>query len=246
MALPGSPDGMANQASGDHLTKARPASKPLWREIAETILLTLLIFLVVHFAVQTYRVDGHSMDPDFHNNEFILVDKLTYLWSSPQHGDVIVFRYPVDPTQNFIKRVIGVPGDTLALKDGHVVVNGQVLDEPYVLQNIDPSQYPDGPLLEGGASEKVPPGEYFVLGDNRNNSNDSRTWGLLPRANIIGKAWFCYWPLQYARIIPHYSFAKLAEQPQTAVMPVGARGEPISQLAVLLETPIALEKRRAA
>lgn len=157
----------------------------LIRELIETIALTLLIFLVIRFAAQSFRVDGESMEPGLQNNEFVLVDKAAYLFQSPQRGDVIVFHYPFDPSKDFIKRVIGLPGDTVQTTSNEVIVDGQVLHEPYI---NEASNF-------GDKTWKLGPDQFFVMGDNRNNSFDSRSWGPLDKSYIVGKAIVVYWPL---------------------------------------------------
>lgn len=163
----------------------------LIREILETVLLTLLMFLVIRFAIQNFNIDGTSMEPSLHNSELVLVDKWTYLFHPPARGDVIVFKAPPEPTQDYVKRVIAVPGDIVTLKGTTVIVDGVTLHETYVA--------PQDQGVPSGARTitnlVVPANEYFVLGDNRAVSADSRIWGLLPRRNIIGRAAFVYWPL---------------------------------------------------
>jgi signal peptidase I len=178
-------------------------------ELAQTIALAILIFLVVRAVAQNFRVEGPSMQPGLHNGQYLLVNKAVYfklnlgtldkfipfidakdggeqfLFHAPQRGDVIVFRYPKDPSRDFIKRVIGVPGDTVSISDGVVNVNGVALTEPYI----------NGGARGDMAEQVVPQGSYFVLGDNRANSSDSRAWGYVPEENIIGKAMLSYWPL---------------------------------------------------
>ena len=157
----------------------------LVRELIETIALTLLIFLVIRFAAQSFRVDGPSMQPGLHTDEYVLVNKMAYLFHPPQRGDVIVFHYPVNPSQDFIKRIIGIPGDTIQTTSNAVIVNGQTLREPYI----------STPFNYDSNTWKLGPGEFFVMGDNRDNSLDSRTWGPLARSYIVGKAVAVYWPL---------------------------------------------------
>jgi signal peptidase I len=157
----------------------------LIRELIETIAFTLLIFLVIRFAAQSFRVDGASMQPGLHTDEYVLVNKMAYLFHPPQRGDVIVFHYPLDTSKDFIKRIIGIPGDTITTTSDTVTVNGQILHEPYISTpfNFDSNTW------------KLGPGEFFVMGDNRDNSLDSRTWGPLNRSYIVGKAVAVYWPL---------------------------------------------------
>jgi signal peptidase I len=157
----------------------------LIREIIETIAFTLLILLVIRFAVQSFRVDGESMQPGLHTDEFVLVNKMAYLFQEPARGDVIVFQYPLDTSQDFIKRVIGIPGDTITTTSNAVIVDGQTLHEPYISM----------PFNNESNTWKLGPGQFFVMGDNRDNSFDSRTWGLLDKSYIIGKAIAVYWPL---------------------------------------------------
>ena len=162
----------------------------LVREVIETVVLTLLMFLVIHSAVQNFNVDGHSMEPNLHDKELILVDKWTYLFHAPSRGDVIVFVAPPAPTEDYVKRIIGVPGDVITINNGSPTVDGVTLKESYVRpENM-------GATPEDMAVNKmiVPPNDYFVMGDNRVGSSDSRTWGLLPRKNIIGRAALVYWP----------------------------------------------------
>ncbi|HZS75723.1 MAG TPA: signal peptidase I [Ktedonobacteraceae bacterium] len=163
----------------------------LIREIIETIVLTLLMFLIIRFAVQNFNVDGFSMEPSLHNNELILVDKWTYLFRSPQRGDVIVFVAPPAPSQDYVKRIIAIPGDRITIDGIKVYVDGVLLNETYV----DPAR--QGNIFDYRHIQNllVPPNDYFVMGDNRIGSDDSRHWGFVPRKNIIGRAAFVYWPL---------------------------------------------------
>ena len=161
----------------------------LTREIIETIVLTVLMFLVIRLAVQNFTIDGMSMEPNFHNRELVLVDKWSYLFHPPNRGDVIVFVAPPTPTQDYIKRVVGVPGDVVSVVGTRVVVNGKTLSESYVAAQNQGN--PNAPIL----NLLIPPNEYFVMGDNRAGSFDSRAWGCVPAANLIGRASLIYWPL---------------------------------------------------
>ncbi len=187
------------------------------RELVETVILALLIFFAVKAVVQNFRVEGSSMEPSMHDDQYLLVNKALYfrlnlnsihdflpfvpsdngerhVFRPPQRGDVIVFRFPLDPTRDFIKRVIGVPGDTVEVKDETVFVNGSPLKEDYIKDKPNYTY----------AAKTVPPGMYYVLGDNRRNSYDSHAWGtsctpqqqcdFVPEENIIGQAWVSYWP----------------------------------------------------
>ena len=197
------------------MTNDIPARSPsalsvIWRsfrETAETILLALLIFLAIRAVVQNFRVEGVSMEPNLHPGTYLLVNKAIYfalsgpaaellpgetdedprfIFHPPMRGEVVVFRFPNDPNRDFIKRVVGLPDETVAIKDGVVTINGTQLRESYLTA---PGHADFGP-------QAVPPGHYFVLGDNRANSSDSRVWGMVPRDNIVGKAWLLYYPLE--------------------------------------------------
>jgi len=165
----------------------------LVREVIETIVLTVLMFLVIRFAVQNFNIEGTSMEPSLHNQELILVDKWTYLFRPPTRGDVIVFIAPPQPSQDYIKRVIGLPGDTITINNTTVIVDGVTLKETYVDPNNQGNIYEANRAIHNMV---VPTNDYFVLGDNRKGSSDSRDWGFVPRKNIIGRAALVYWPLQ--------------------------------------------------
>jgi signal peptidase I len=142
---------------------------------------------LVLFVFQPVRVQGYSMMPRLRNNERLFVDKMAFSVGPLRRGDVVVFHYPRDPRQNFIKRIIGLPGDHIVIWGGEVYVNGKRLVEPYVPARFqDYSDYPE---------VTVPKGDYYVLGDHRDSSYDSRFWGFLPRKDIFGRAVFAYWPV---------------------------------------------------
>ena len=168
--------------------------KGLVKDVLETLLVSLLLFFAINQISARIRVDGFSMEPSMHSGEFVIVNKLAYKIGSPQPGDIIVFHPPRNPQEDYIKRVIGLPGDQVVITDGGVQVNGQVLDEPYILQ---PPRY--------SASWDVPEGHLFVLGDNRNNSSDSHNWGPVPLKDVIGKALFVYWPPENWGLVAHTS-----------------------------------------
>jgi len=177
------------------------------RELLEILTLTLLMFLVLRFAVQNFRIDGPSMEPTLHNQEYILVDKAAYFFHAPERGDIIVFEYPLNPQVDYIKRIIAIPGDIISVVGQRVTVDGVTLNEPYINKS-DPFN-PFSPIV----NRIVGPNEYFVMGDNRGNSSDSREWGFVPRQNIIGKADFIYWPFGVSNygLLPNASpvFAKV-------------------------------------
>ncbi|MEO7019980.1 MAG: signal peptidase I [Ktedonobacteraceae bacterium] len=163
----------------------------LVREIIETIVLTLLMFFVIRFAIQNFNVDGTSMEPNLHNTELIIVDKWTYLFHPPVRGDVIVFAAPPHPDMDYVKRVIGLPGDVITIRGTTVIVDGVTLSESYV----DPQNQGNPFASKNITNLVIPAGDYFVLGDNREVSSDSRDWGYVPVKNIVGRAAIVYWPL---------------------------------------------------
>ncbi len=154
-------------------------------EIAETVLLAALIFFGTRLLVQNFLVEGPSMSPSLADSEFLLVNKLSYLAEDPQRGDVIVFRSPRSPDEDLVKRVIGLPNDEVEIRAGQVLVNGHLVDE---------SSYFNGPIGRDTPPRRVPQDSYFVMGDNRLQSRDSRDIGAVPRASIVGQVWLVYWP----------------------------------------------------
>lgn len=177
--------------------------RQLWAfvlDFIETIVVSLAIFAVVYvFLFQPHQVDGRSMEPTFHNAEYILTDKVSYRMHEPNRGDVVVFHSPQDERVDFIKRIIGVPGDTVAVKAGHVYLNGNQLDEPFI---NDPGQVAPGRFLKEGETVTVSGGQYLVMGDNRLHSSDSREWGFVTRQEIVGRAFFRYWPPAVFGLLP--------------------------------------------
>jgi signal peptidase I len=159
----------------------------LFREIAETVILTVVVFLaLVTFVVQGYKVYGSCMEPNLYTGERLLGNKFVYRFERPKRGDVVVFKYPPDPKKVFIKRVAALAGDTIMIRDGKVYVNSVALDEHSYVKTIMHGKF--GP-------KTVSKGHIFVLGDNRDESNDSRFWGELPVGDIQAKAWIRYWPV---------------------------------------------------
>ncbi len=175
----------------------RVTLRAILREVIETAFMTLVIFLLVRMACQNFRIEGHSMEANLHDGQFLIVNKLVYYVHPPERGDVIVFHSPANPNKDFIKRVIGLPGEEVEMTDGVIYIDGVRLEETYLSNR---GQRSWGPQVVGEF-------EYFVLGDNRNNSSDSRSWGMLDGNAIIGKAWVSYWPLQYLGPVPHYTYA---------------------------------------
>ncbi|MHB0913070.1 MAG: signal peptidase I [Armatimonadota bacterium] len=161
------------------------------KEFAETLTMTLLVFIfLVTFIVQGYKVYGSCMEPNIRTGERLLGNKFVYRFDQPKRGDVVIFKYPPNPRKTFIKRVIALPGETVEIHGGKVYINGEQLSEMYV-RNVPHGDFPP---------ERVMPGSVFVLGDNRDESNDSRYWGELPLDNVQAKAWMRYWPLSRAQV----------------------------------------------
>ena len=163
------------------------------RELLETIVPALLIALLINvFLGQATRVDGQSMEPSLHSDERLVVEKLSYRLRGPQRFDIVVIRVPSQGDDLLIKRVIGLPGETVEIRDGVVYINGVELGEPFVEQRTYPGR---------DAKVTVPPLHVFVMGDNRTHSNDSRSFGPVPIDNIVGRAWLAYWPLETAGLV---------------------------------------------
>ncbi len=177
--------------------------KTLWSifEMVETVAIAIVaVFLVRTFVAQPFLVSGSSMEPTFLNGNYLLVDELTYDFRAPERGEVIVFHYPKDTSVYFIKRIIGLPGETVSINDGIVTITDQgqkeVLQEPYI---PDPGTF-------SNFTETLGPNQYFVMGDNRNASFDSRSWGPVPRSDIVGLVRLRLWPLNEAEafVAPTY------------------------------------------
>ena len=173
------------------------------REIVKVLLVSLAIVLPIrYFIAQPFIVRGAYMEPNFFDREYLVVDEISYLLREPQRGEAIVFRYPKDPRQFFIKRIIGLPGERVEIKSGKIKIfnstypTGLILEESY-LRPPELAPYPD-------LVSTVGPKEYFVLGDNRNASSDSRFWGALDRRFLIGRAVFRAWPLSQFGVITNY------------------------------------------
>jgi len=198
------------------------------KELLETAIYIFLVFVIVRSMVQNFKIEGLSMEPSLHSEQYILVNKLVYFhfdrnapmrllpgnedlaehtvypFSMPERGDIVVFEYPNDITKDYIKRVVGLPGETIDIRDGHVYVDGVLLEEPYLEGGTtycgSGRACSNGPVF-------VPEGTVFVLGDNRSNSSDSREWGPLALEHVIGQAWILYFPLDQIGIVPHETYA---------------------------------------
>jgi signal peptidase I len=158
----------------------------LVREVLETVLPAILIALLINvFIGQATRVEGQSMEPNLHSDQRLVVEKVSYRFHGPQRFDIVVLKLPSQGDELLIKRVVGLPGETVEIRDGLIYVNGEPLDEPFANGDTRPGR--TGRVM-------VPPLHVFVLGDNRNHSNDSRSFGPVPIENIVGRAWVSYWP----------------------------------------------------
>ena len=216
------------------------------REVLETVVLALLIFLAVRSIVQNFRVEGSSMYPTFVDGQYVLVNKAVYgeintntlskwlpfvratgeqyVFHPPRRGDVIVFHPPPpnDPTRDFIKRVIGVPGDTVDVRGGQVYVNGALVPEPFIKQ-------PTASLNPCFQHVTLKADQFYVMGDNRGNSSDSRAWGPVRGEEIVGRAWLVYWPMSAWKVAPNHDLKVAppsASQQNGAVAPAAPRGLP--------------------
>jgi signal peptidase I len=168
--------------------------RDFFRDFVITIILAVVIFFALQFSMGNFVVIGASMQPSFYEEERVVVSKLAYKFHEPERGDVVVFLPPGNMEDDLIKRIIGLPGETVEVRDGVVYVNNLPLDEPYIKQAPN-YQY---------SVEVVPENEYWVLGDNRNNSNDSHTGWTVPREDMIGKAWLIIWPPDKWQVVPDY------------------------------------------
>ncbi len=171
-----------------------------WELVKISLLATAIIVPVRYFLLQPFFVRGASMEPNFQNGEYLVVDELSYFMREPRRGEVIVFRYPNNPSQFFIKRIVGLPGETVRVEEGRVIVQSDIYGQGAVL---DESQYLPERLRTGGRlSMTLGEDEYFVLGDNRAASSDSRSWGLLAEDAIVGRAWIRAFPFDRIDILP--------------------------------------------
>ena len=169
-------------------------------DVLEVIVFAVAIFLFLYLLVlQPHKIKGASMEPNFPNGEYLLTDKVTYRFGEPKRGDVIVFKAPTGDGDEFIKRIIGLPGDTVSVRNGAVYVNGKELNEDYIPET---SPTYGGSFLQENETFSVQEDSYFVLGDNRTHSSDSRAFGTITKDKITGRAWIVYWPPKNAGLLP--------------------------------------------
>jgi signal peptidase I len=182
--------------------RTRPAWLSFTLEILQTVILALLLYFMIDSVLARVRVENVSMQPTLQSGNFILVNKLAYKLGEPHYGDVIIFHPPDGSVEDYIKRVIGLPGDHVEIRDGKVFINGNELYEPYIAA---PPRY--------NYSGDVPEGHLFVLGDNRNRSSDSHEWGFVPLESVIGKALVVYWPLEEIKTLVAPTIVRAANGP---------------------------------
>ncbi len=201
---PDSPISASGQEQMGGEAKALGSRRSFLRGLAELIEILLIaggLFLAVNMVTARVRVESVSMEPNLREGQLVVVNRLAYRWTKPERGDIIVFRPPENLIKRYIKRVIGLEGDIIVARNGQIFVNGVALDEPYLAVT---------PTYEGEWT--VGPDELFVLGDNRNNSNDSKNWGNLKEEAVIGKAVVIYWPPGDIALIPHYDVMGASEK----------------------------------
>lgn len=168
-------------------------------EIIETVVVCVAIFFILYlFVAQFHKVSGNSMVPTLKNGDYLITEKVSYRFGSPKKGDIIVLKNPRDESQDFIKRIIALPGEVVKIENDIVYVNGQPISEKYIAASV---QTPGGSFLTEGSTVKAGPNQYFVFGDNREHSSDSREWGGVTKEEIVGRAFFRYWPPQSMELL---------------------------------------------
>jgi signal peptidase I len=214
MELPAGQDiGSGKAKAGQRISPKPFLMTRLFKEILEAAVLAIFVFLVIQSTIRNFRVDGSSMHPTLEGGQYLLVNKLVYFrvdterlsrivpfWNvdrpeghfaihPPKRGEVVVFHFPKNPKKDFVKRVIALPGEEVALREGTVYIDGEPLDETWLPAKDDSTRPP----------VRVGEDKYYVLGDNRRASNDSRSWGVVPEENVVGKVWLVYWPTSAAQ-----------------------------------------------
>jgi len=172
-----------------------------WKDWGEPFVIAAILAIVIRtFLLGPYKIPTGSMRPTFMEGDRIFVDKLSYRFHEPERGDIIVFKYPLDKTKDFVKRLVGLPGDKVEIRDGKLIINGLLVDDPpfsdYYYYNRD-----DWDFGKHGQSIAVPEGSFFAMGDNSAQSSDSRNWGFVPRKNMVGKAFLIWWPPKRVKLV---------------------------------------------
>lgn len=178
----------------------KSAFKFLWDTLKVAVIALVLAGVVRYFLIQPFFVEGSSMEPNFKNGEYLLIDEVSYYFKSVERGEVTVFHYPLDTSKYYIKRIIGLPGETVEIKNGKVAIYNSASPEGFA---IDESYLPKNLITGGQIKKKLGNDEYFVLGDNRSVSSDSRYWGVLPKNDIIGRVWVRAWPIDRMAVFPY-------------------------------------------
>ncbi|HKC04730.1 MAG TPA: signal peptidase I [Patescibacteria group bacterium] len=169
-------------------------------DILEVIVFAVGIFFFVYLLImRPHKIKGMSMSPNYPDGEYLLTEKVTYYLRNPERGDIVVFTPPVSDTDEFIKRVVGLPGEKVMVKNGRVYINDKLLEEPYIASTM---RTQEGTFLSEGQAFTVPAGLYFVMGDNRPNSSDSRYWGPITKSKMSGRAWIIYYPFNKMGVVP--------------------------------------------
>ena len=198
--------------SPDYISTEQPKpSTPIKEHIIElfqTLVIFATIAIIIYWLIaQPHKVSGASMFPNFKDGDFIITDKLTYKFGEPKRGDVVVFKNPRDESEDFIKRIMGLPGDRIKVENGHVYINGKMVNEGFLKSDVIT---PGGSFMHEVQEIVVQPGEYIAMGDNRQHSSDSREWGFVTKKEIIGRVFLRYWPANQFGLWPAaYSLEKI-------------------------------------
>ncbi len=193
-----------NQKTDNETSQLKAVGIFIWDLVKILVIALVIIIPFRYYIAEPFVVSGSSMLQNFHNRDYLIIDRISYRNNLPQRGDVIVLKYPKDPSQFFIKRIIGLPGESVKIQGGHVVIfnqahpEGEVLSEPYLTSQTE--------TLGRSDTVKLGSNEYYVLGDNRTGSSDSRVWGILPGNNIVGRVWVRVYPNSGTIPRPQYNF----------------------------------------
>jgi signal peptidase I len=206
---------ISNSEQLNNLTAELNPARDFWNFLLDLlktgVIVFVIAFLLRYFAIQPYIVEGISMMPNYENREYLLAEKLSYSFGQPNRGDVVIFRYPKNPSVNYIKRIIALPGEKIKIANNAVTIyntknpNGMVLDETYIPTNSRTYTSYENGILEQSLKDN----EYFVMGDNRENSSDSREWGVLPKGNIVGRSWLTLIPIRRAGFHSHHTYSSI-------------------------------------